>query len=171
MQTLLDVTPIYHTRKQCQMHAVARNVAQQLKKYAPSGFGVAFDYNRVYFAMLDNWPVTVREYVEGEFQKYVNNTGECMVPPNDELGTLYEKAQTFVHYSYCLSARKFMLLDLQGAAYNLYHPEIATLELQSTADQELYFCAGNLSKVVFENFKKNHKCGVFCSLIELTELA
>ena len=94
------------------------------------------------------------------------------VPPNDELGTLYEKAQTLVHYSYFMSAGKFMLVDLQGAAYNLYDPEIATLELQSAADQELYFCAGNLSwKVAFENFKKNHKCGVFCRLIELTELA
>ena len=64
-----------------------------------------------------------------------------------------------------------MLVDLQGAAYNLYDPEIATLELQSAADQELYFCAGNLSTVVSENFKKNHKCGVFCRLLELTELA
>ena len=78
---------------------MARNIAQRLKKYAPTEFGVAFDYNRVYFGMLDNCPVTVKEFVEGEFQKYVYNTGEFMVPPNDELGTLYEKAQTLVHYS------------------------------------------------------------------------
>ena len=94
-----------------------------------------------------------------------------MVPPNDELGTLYEKARTLVHYSYFMSAGKLMLVDLQGAAYNLYDPEIATLELQSAADQELYFCAGNLSKLAFENFKKNHKYRVFCRLMELTELA
>ena len=93
-----------------------------------------------------------------------------MVPPNDELGALYEKAQTLVHYSYFMYAGKFILVDLQGAAYNLYDPEIATLELQSAADQELYFCARNLSKVAFENFKKNHKCGVFCRSMELTEL-
>ena len=54
-----------------------------------------------------------------------------------------------------------MLIDLQGAAYNVYDPEIATLELQSAADQELFSCAGNSLKVVVENFKKNHKCGVF----------
>ena len=78
MQALLDITLIDHTRKQYQMHAVARNIAQQLKKYAPTEFGVTFDYNRVYFAMLDNYPITVEEFVEGEFQKYVNNTGECM---------------------------------------------------------------------------------------------
>ena len=64
-----------------------------------------------------------------------------------------------------------MLVDQQGAAYNLYDPKIAILELQNAADQEPYFCAGNLSKVAFENFKKNHKCGVFCRLMELTELS
>ena len=64
-----------------------------------------------------------------------------------------------------------MLVDLQGAAYNLYDPEIVTLGLQSAADQALYFCAENLSKVAFENFEKNHACGIFCHLMELTELA
>ena len=48
MQALLDITPADHKRKQCQMHAVARNVAQRLKKYAPTEFGVAFNYNWVY---------------------------------------------------------------------------------------------------------------------------
>ena len=47
MQTLLDITPIDHSRKQCQNHAVARNIAQRLKKCASTEFGVAFDYNRV----------------------------------------------------------------------------------------------------------------------------
>ena len=66
--------------------------------------------------MLDNCPVTVKQSAEGEFQKYVNNIGECMVPPKDELSALYEKAQTLVHYSYFMSAGKFMFVDLQGAA-------------------------------------------------------
>ena len=64
-----------------------------------------------------------------------------------------------------------MLVYLQRALYNLYDPKITTLELQSADDQELSFCAGNLSKEAFENFKKNHKCWVFCRLMELTELA
>ena len=87
MQTLLDITPTDHTRRQCLMHAVVRNVAQRLKKYAPPELGVALDYNRVCFAILDNCPVIVKKYVEGEFQKYVNSTGESMIPPNVELNT------------------------------------------------------------------------------------
>ena len=47
------------------------------------------------------------------------------------------------------------------------------LELQTAADQELYFCAGSLSVVAFEqkNFKKNHEYGLFFRLMELTELS
>ena len=152
MQTLPDITTIDHKRKQFQMHAVARNVAQPLKIFVPIEFGVAFDYNRVYFAIFDS--VTVEEYIEGMFQKYVNNTGEFMSPPKDELGTLYGKGQTLVYYSYFIFTRKFVPLDFQGAAYNLYDQEIATLELKSAADPERYFCTGNFSKMVFENLKK-----------------
>lgn len=35
-----------------------------------------------------------------------------MVPPKDELGTLYEEAETLVHYS-CFTAEIFMLTDLE----------------------------------------------------------
>ena len=69
----------------------------------------------------------------------------------------------------CLPENSYLVIYRKQ--YNLYDPEIATLEAQSAADQELYFRAGNLSKVTFENFMKNHKCGVFCRLMELTELA
>lgn len=114
MQALLDITSIDPTMKQCQIQAVAKNVAW-LKKYAPTEFGVAFHYGRVQFAMLDNCPVTVNKSSEGQFQKYVNNTGQCMVPPKYELGTLYEEAETLIHYS-CFTAGKFMLFDLKETA-------------------------------------------------------
>ena len=61
---------------------------------------------------------------------------------------MYEKAQTLVHYSYFMSAGKFMVVDLKGAVLSLYDPEITTLELLSAADQEFYFCAGHLSRMV-----------------------
>ena len=115
---------------------------QWLKKYASTEFGVAFDYNRVYFVMLDNCLVNVEENFEGECQKYAYKTRKGMVPPDNELGTFYEKVQTLDHYSYFMSAGKLMLVALHGAAFNLHDPEIATLELQRAADQKLYFCAG-----------------------------
>ena len=38
-----------------------------------------------------------------------------------------------------------------GAAYSLYDPQVATIELQSLVGQELHFCAGKLLKVDFED--------------------
>ena len=71
-------------------------------------------------------PITVEKYVEEEFHKYVNNDGECTIQECEELKTIYDKAQTLVHYSHKLSEGKFMLVDIQGASYKLYDPEIAT---------------------------------------------
>ena len=92
MQTLLDIIPIDHTRKQCQMHVVATNVTQRLKKYAPTEFGVEFNYNRV---CNDRYlPSNCQGVRKRRVSKiYVNKTGESMVQPNNEPGTLYEKAQ------------------------------------------------------------------------------
>ena len=42
--------------------------------------------------MLDNCPVTVKEYLKRQFKRYVKNTGECMVPPNAKPGILNEKS-------------------------------------------------------------------------------
>ena len=62
--------------------------------------------------MLDNCPVTVEEFVEGEFQKYVNNTGEYMVPSNDELSTLYEKGKPwFTTAILCLPENSCLLIN------------------------------------------------------------
>ena len=54
-----------------------------------------------------------------------------MGPRNDELGTLDEKAETLVTYSYFMSAGKFILVNLQRAAYIFYDAKIATSELLS----------------------------------------
>ena len=43
---------------------------------------------------------------------------------------------------------KFILVELQGAAYNEYDRTIGTLELRSSAYQEIYFCSANLLKMV-----------------------
>ena len=53
-----------------------------------------------------------------------------------------------------------MLVDVQWVACILYGSEIATLELHSAAGQKLYFCAGNLSTVAFENIKKAQMWGI-----------
>ena len=113
-----------HTRKQVQMNAVARHLTKKFAKNVPPEFGRIFEYIKVFFAVFKEQPVTVEEYVEGEFQKYVNNNGMCITSPADGFDEIYAKAQCLVHFSFPISERKLMLLDIQGSSFKLYDPEL-----------------------------------------------
>ena len=58
--------------------------------------------------------VTVENYVEGKFQKYINNTGKILKVSDKELGL---KAESFAHYMYEKSGKQLIVLDIQGAGY------------------------------------------------------
>ena len=51
----------------------------------------------MFFAVFKEQPVTIEEYVEGEFQKYVNNNGMCITSPAEGFDEIYAKAQCLVH--------------------------------------------------------------------------
>ena len=61
-----------------------------------------------------------------------------------------------------------MWVDLQGSMLKLYDPEIANSEFTSATD-ESYFCAGNLSHVSTDNFFKAHECNKYCELMGLKD--
>ena len=75
--TALNMTADQHTRKQVQMHSVARSISQSLHRKLPSSFGKSFSYNKVYYSSIDSVPVTVEEYIVGDFEKYINNWSCC----------------------------------------------------------------------------------------------
>ncbi len=168
METL-EIEITNHAKKQCQMHTVARNITQRFEKSVPEEFGDTFSFGKVYYALMgDTEPITVEEYIEGKFAKYVNNNGYCFKIPNEShLKPIYEKAQTLIHWSYELTKGKMMITDVQGAGYQLYDPEIATDKTHD--DQELLFCAGNLSFAAMGSFKQNHTCNSWCKLLKLCE--
>lgn len=177
IETTLRMSVEDHTRKQVQMHAVARNITQQFAFKAPQLFNETFSYGKVFYSTLDGQPVTVEEYVPGDFVKYVNNDGSCLEPPNEDYEVVFRKAECLVHFSYEYSNKKMMLVDIQGSMFNLYDPEIATANLMPSEsdDQgdvshsgELYFCAGNLSHITISKFKSEHKCSQFCAMLNLT---
>ena len=164
----LNMTHEEHTRKQVQMHTVARNIAQRFAKNTPKEFGCTFEYGKVFYSQYKDLPVTVEEFVEGDFYKYINNDGECGSSTLDDLKIVFLKAQTLVHYSYLLSEKRFMLLDIQGSMYKLYDPEIATNDL--TDNDELYFCSGNLSVLAIGAFRKEHTCNCYCRMMKLEKI-
>ena len=88
-----------HTRKQVQMNAVARHLTKKVGKNVPPEFGRTFEYIKVFFAVFKEQPVTVEEYVDGEFQKCVINNGMYITSPAEGFDEIYAKAQCLVHFS------------------------------------------------------------------------
>lgn len=85
--------------------------------------------------------VSIEEYIDGDFIKQIENNGDVC-----EKGTVCDKAEAFVHFTHEKSEGKLIVLDIQGAGYTLYEPEIASLDLLSD-DGTCQFCTGNLSKL------------------------
>ncbi len=154
----LQMTVEDHTRKQVQMHAVARNLTARFCTKVPKEFGEAFQYGKVFYSQWNECPVTVEEYVPGVFCKYINNDGEIIEPDDIESDEIFQKAQCLVHFTYIYSEKRLMVLDIQGSAYKLYDPEIVTTDLMEKSDtsHEVYFCAGNLSTMSIKSFADNH---------------
>ena len=164
----LDMSPEDHTRKQVQMHMVAKEIALKLAKKASSSYGKVFQYHTIYFSKIEGIPVTAEKYVPGNFTKYVNNTGECGTPKNSDEDEIYQKAESLSHFSYHESVNELMLLDLQGCCYQLYDPEIATSTLTDVSDNDSKeTCAGNLTTYAIDNFFEQHSCNKFCQLLGL----
>lgn len=66
--------------------------------------------------------VTIEEFIDGDFIKYINNTSSLC----GEESEFRKKAESLVHFNYDKSKGRLMLMDLQGAEYSLYDPEIAS---------------------------------------------
>lgn len=89
-----------HTRKQVQMHTVARQLTKRFSSIVPEESGQSFAYNKVFYSRFNDEPVTVEEFVSGQFTKYVNNDGNCIIPKEDahpEFKEIFDKAQYLVY--------------------------------------------------------------------------
>lgn len=88
-----------HTQKSVQMHSLARNFASQMKdkivKEQIEGFGQAFEYRKIFMGKMDDGKyVTIKEFIDDDFVKYINNNGKLC-----ELGDICDKAQAFAHFT------------------------------------------------------------------------
>ena len=167
----LGITLEDHTRKTVQMHLLAKNFASQLEQRIAqdtSGvFGEALKYRNVHYGIMEkNEHVTVEEYINGEFVKYINNTGLICFDVSNEFCL---KAQCLAHFSYEKSNKMLMLLDVQGSGPNLFDPEIASAQLVDDENQLLY-CVGNLSKEAIDCFVAHHTCNIYCEMAGLGPL-
>ena len=125
-------------------------------------FGPTFEYKKVFMGKTNSVKfVSIEEYIEGAFIKYINNNVEVC-----EKGTVCDKAEAFVHFTHKKSEGKLIVLDIQGTGYILYDPEIASLDLLSD-DGTCQFCTGNLSEIAMKNFFEKHQCNKYWKLLGL----
>ena len=74
-----------HTKKVVQMHYLARNFTAKLKEELVLQdnellFGETFYYKKIFMGKIGEEYVTIEEFVDGTFRKYVNNNGNvCMI--------------------------------------------------------------------------------------------
>ena len=162
-----------HSKKIVQTHMLAGNFAEQLRSSIAtkclSEFGITFSYNKVYMGRIESSSeyVTIEEFIEGKFRKYVNNDGTICARLDDI--DLSLKAECLVHFSFHISNGELMLLDIQGAGMMLCDPEIASCKLLSEDNQYMY-CAGNMSLQGIEKFKNSHTCNKYCQALALPAL-
>ena len=67
-----------------------------------------------------------------------------------------------MHVSYEASNEKFLLVDVEGLDYNLYDPDLATIEtLIEAPSAEEFFYIGNLREAAINNFLQHTKVSYF----------
>ena len=67
-----------------------------------------------------------------------------------------------MHFSYEASNEKFLLVDVEGLDYNLYDPDLATIEtLIEAPSAEEFFYIGNLRGTTINNFLQHTKVSYF----------
>ena len=86
-------------------------------------FGPTLKYKNIYLGKMNGESVSVEEFVEGTFTKYINNDG---LPCSNIEEDLHKKAECLSHYSYVHSKRQVMVVDIQGAGY-MFDPEVVSL--------------------------------------------
>ena len=171
IQETLTISVEDHTRKQVQMHAVARHLAVKFgKRLLQECYGEKLLYNKVYYTNSSKGPNTTEEYVDGQCFKYINNNGHIVdiCDSSEEIKEISRRAEAFCHFTYHISNHQFMVVDIQSSGDHLYDPEIATTELFDFNDEQLNFCAGNLSTEAISNFLKEHNCNKYCIILWLS---
>ena len=145
--------------------ALAKEFTAQVQK---TNTGTSLEYVPVDVVQLTGrqsgkeW-VSMEPYIEGQFVKFCNNSGQV----NMQLNALHPMASAFAHFTYCSTSGVLMVTDLQGVAvskgvYTLTDPSI------HTADPANYLPhPTNLGTKGITGFFQSHQCNHVCKALQL----
>lgn len=150
------------TRKNVQMHSLARHMAKCMSFEWPEEFGQTFYYSKCYYSKMNGQDIAIEPFIEGDFQKYVNNDGTLVAKESEFMS----KVETFMHYTYKKSDGAIMVTDIQGIGFHLTDPEIASKDARDENNKWL-FCPGNSAIFGITEFLLVHKCNNYCQYLKL----
>ena len=148
----------------CWLELLHRNSSRSWKKNLNEFYGTTLMFRKIFMGKMEGeqW-VTVEEFIDGNFTKYINNTGMVCGVASE----VRDKCENLAHFSYERSNKELMVIDMQGSGHS-YDPEIASKDLRD--GEEVLFSTGNLSTMAINNFVDNHVCNEYCTLLGLNKL-
>lgn len=86
---------------------------------------------KTFFQHIKALSLRFKNFANGEFHEHsVNNNCICIQLAHVKIKSTYVKSQTLVYFGFIFSEGKYKDLKMQGfAVYQLYYPEIATLDI------------------------------------------
>lgn len=94
------------------MNALVRNFAQNLDlERLILEYGATFTYLKVYYLFFNGEFVILEDFIEGIFEKYINNIGEIC---GDGISVISLKVEVFVYFIYVNFNQQFIVFDIQG---------------------------------------------------------
>jgi hypothetical protein len=84
----------------------------------------SFTTSFIMVSKLDEQCITIEQYLDGDFRKYINNTGEIIVSDGSDLAL---KSEMFFHYTYIKSGKQLMVLVVLERDY----PKRTTYKIDS----------------------------------------
>ncbi len=108
--------------------------------------------------MLNEY-VLVEDYLEGEFEKYISNTGHV----NPACCMKYVLMPAFTHWSWVHTQGQMMITDLQGVRYNDKY--VLTDPCVLSVDKR--FGAMDNSVIGMANFFSSHACNSVCRALKI----
>ncbi|XP_072023097.1 uncharacterized protein [Amphiura filiformis] len=110
----------------------------------------------------DDWNTfSLEEYIDGEFRKVLNNTGD--VTENYTIDDSASKMLAFAHFTHQKYNAQAMACDLQGSGYLLTDPQIAHPDVDT-------YARGNLMNIATSRFGAVHQCNTVCTAIGLSAI-
>lgn len=149
-------------------HAVAASLSRMFNDIIRTSSDISLHFVDSFLVQFDNRPdqpyMTWEEPIQGQWEKYNNNSGMCLPCPSLSTGTDHSAVQAFSHWTHSISGGRLMVVDCQGA-FNIRSKRFTLTDPAIHCTSLLKYGGTNIGKKGFARFFKTHSCNSICRAI------